>query len=258
MSEGPAIEPVRGRPDREWEGLRQLVDEVGEGLARYRDCDGAEEVLAGVSGVHAALNRLENTVQSAHLACCVLPCLEAPDELALALARLSGAGIGALVVIEQQRNLDEYIARGTRLDAELSASLLESLFYPGSTLHDGAVIVRGTRIMAAGVFVPLAAERRDPAHGRPLGARHRAALGLSRLTDALVFVVSEQTGDVSVALRGMLHQGVHIEAVLRRRGAEAERHPTRPTPKAEGSWLGRLRRQLRSFARRPAGSPERS
>lgn len=258
MSEVPAIELVRARPEREWDALRQLVDEVGEGLARYRDCDGAEKVLAGVSGLHAALDRLEHTVQSAHLACCVLPCLEAPDELALALARLSWEGIGALVVIEQQRNLDEYVARGTRLDAQLSASLLESLFYPGSTLHDGAVIVRGTRIMAAGVFLPLAAERRDPSHGRALGARHRAALGLSRLTDALVFVVSEQTGDVSVALHGMLHQGVHIEAVLRRRGSGAERRPTDPAPKGETSWLGRLHRRLRPFARRRDGSPERS
>lgn len=257
MSGVAASEVVGAPPEREWEGLRQLVEDVGENLARYRDCDGAEKVLARVWGVHAALDRLEHTVQAAHLACCVLSCLEAPEELARALAKLSWEGVGALVVVEQ-RNLDEYIARGTPLDAQLSASLLEGLFYPGSTLHDGAVIVRGTRIMAAGVFLPLAAERRDPSHGRMLGARHRAALGLSRLTDALVFVVSEQTGDVSVALHGMLHQGVHIEAVLRRRGSEAERRPTRPAPTGEASWLGRLGRRLRSFARRQDATPERS
>lgn len=256
MNEVAVRELVGARPEREWEDIRDLVAEVGEGLTRYRDCGDAEKLLTHVWRAHGALDRLEHALQSAHLACCVLPGMQAPDELALAVARLSWQRVGALVVVEQQQSLDEYIARGTPLDAQLSASLLESLFYPGSALHDGAAVVRGTRVMAAGVFLPVTAERRDPAHGRLLGARHRAALGISRITDALVFVVSEETGEVSVALHGLLHPGVHIEAILRPQGTDSGHRSPRPASPADPSRPRRLRSVLRWFTRGRARSAE--
>lgn len=247
--------------DSDWELLRQLLEEAQGGLTLpERNCGRAGRMLALVSGARGSLDRLEHSLQAAHLTCCLLPGVQIPDDLVLALARLSWQGVGALVAVEQQESLDEYIARGTRLDAQLSASLLESLFHPGSALHDGATIVRASRIMAAGVFLPVTTERRDPEHGRLLGARHRAALGLSRVTDAVVFVVSEETGEISVAIRGLLHHAVHIESTL---GAGASSSESRRIAfPRDRSWLGRLRgwwhapdRQDRAV--RPVGSHRR-
>lgn len=198
-----------------------------------------------VRRTRVALDRLEQALEGAHLTCCILPGVPAPDELLRALAGLARRGVGGLVVVERQEKLDEYIERGTPLDAQLSASLLESLFYPGSTLHDGAVIVRGTRIMAAGVFLPVMGERRDPSHGRLLGGRHRAALALSRLTDAMVFVVSEETREVSLAVHGLLHAGLPIAATS---SDVTDPHPgsvEKPT-----SGFDRVRSALRSLVRR--------
>ncbi|HWP66869.1 MAG TPA: hypothetical protein VNO26_13240 [Candidatus Limnocylindria bacterium] len=136
---------VRVAPEREWDGLRQVVDDVRERLARYRECEGAEEVLARVWAAHAALERLEHTVQSAHLACCVLPCLATPDELAVALARLSAARVGALVVIEQEQNLDDYAARGTPLDAQARRRPLRPA--AGRRLRSGGELPRRRRVV---------------------------------------------------------------------------------------------------------------
>jgi len=209
---GDPAERMGARPKREWEILQHSLEEVGESIPRYRDCAELQRTLDRIRNCRQAIDHLEHALQSSHLACCILPDVSARAELWSALARLAARGVGGLVVVEREQSLDEYIARGTALDAELSASLLESLFHPGSALHDGAVIVRGARVMAAGVFLPLMAERRDPGRGRRIGGRHRAALGLSRLTDALVFVVSEETREISLAVRGQLHAGLHVEA----------------------------------------------
>lgn len=121
---------------------------------------------------------------------------------------LSRNKYGALIVIEQQTGLKEFVESGTTLNAELSAELLISIFVPRSPLHDGAVIVRGSLVEAAGCFLPLAeqslAERR-------IGTRHRAALGLSEQTDAVVIVVSEETGAISVAREGKLSRAIEEE-----------------------------------------------
>lgn len=244
-----STEPIDAHPEDEWEALQQALLPVGRSLAGHRDCGEVEKLLEQVRSGRAALDRLEHSVESAHLSCCILPGVAAPEELAHALARLASSGVGGLIVVERQQPLDEYIERGTPVDAQLSANLIESLFHPGSTLHDGAVIVRGARIMAAGVFLPVMGERRDPIHGRLLGGRHRAALALSRLTDALVFVVSEETREVSLAVRGLLHAGLSAR-------------PTRPLDFADtnrdrlalrSSGFGRLRSALSSFARKRLG-----
>lgn len=118
---------------------------------------------------------------------------------------------GALIVIEQQSGLKEYCETGTTLDARLSAELLLSIFMPRSPLHDGAAIVRENLILAAGCFLPLA-EQSLTAGG--LGTRHRAAIGVTEQTDAVVVVVSEETGSVSIARGGKLSRHVEEEQRL--------------------------------------------
>ena len=131
--------------------------------------------------------------------------------LARAAFLLSRNKLGGLIVIEQQSGLKEFIESGTLLNANLSAELLLAIFMPRSPLHDGAVIVRENVIEAAGCFLPLAeqslAERR-------VGTRHRAGLGLTEQTDAVVLVVSEETGAISIAREGKLSRPVEEEARL--------------------------------------------
>lgn len=126
---------------------------------------------------------------------------EVADEIANAMERLSRSGIGAIVAIEREVSLDEYILSGSRLDATVSADLLATIFTPYSPLHDGAVIIRGDTIVGAGCILPLSQAALDD---RTLGTRHRAALGLCEETDALVVVVSEETAAITVALSGRL------------------------------------------------------
>ena len=126
---------------------------------------------------------------------------------------MSSRHIGALMVIEREEGLDDLIATGTPLDAEVSRELLGTLFYPGTALHDGAVIIRGDRVVAAGCVLPLS-ERPDI--GSDIHTRHRAALGVTERSDAIVVVVSEETGAISVGENGRLNRGLR-EEVLRQR-----------------------------------------
>lgn len=128
------------------------------------------------------------------------------DEIAKAAEKLSRTRTGAIIAIERELSLEEYIEKtGTRLRADVSADLIVSLFAPRSPLHDGAVVVRGGEIIAAGVHLPLT---QYPLGDKNLGTRHRATLGLSEETDAYVIVVSEETSQISVARRGVLRRGL--------------------------------------------------
>ncbi len=122
------------------------------------------------------------------------------EEVARAARALSGTKTGALIAIERNTGLSDFAESGTAIDAEVSSALLINLFVPNTPLHDGAVIVRDTRILAAGAYLP-ATEANLPAE---LGSRHRAAVGLSEQSDALVLVVSEETGTISLAQGGRL------------------------------------------------------
>ena len=137
-------------------------------------------------------------------------------EVSKAAESLAGKRIGGLMVLERTTGLRNYIELGVPIDALVSADLLESLFLPYSPLHDGAVFIRGGRIAAAGGFLPLS---RNAQLGRAMGTRHRAALGLSEETDAVVVVVSEETGRISLAVEGRMESPLDSEA-LRRRLAE--------------------------------------
>ncbi len=127
------------------------------------------------------------------------------EEIAGAVERLSSMKIGALIAVEGEVGLDEYAQSGSRLQARVSREILGAIFTPNSPLHDGAVIIAGDTIKAAGAILPL---NRAPVPDRSLGTRHRAAIGLSEETDAVVVVVSEETGRVSVATAGALRKGV--------------------------------------------------
>src|SRR5438309_4917216 len=140
---------------------------------------------------------------------------EAISESIRAAERLSARRTGALIAFERDVGLEDYAATGVRINGEISAEFLQSIFYPNSPLHDGAVIVRGNQILAAGCLLPL------PEEGivkERLGTRHRAALGLSLASDALVLVVSEETGDISVIEEGKITRNLDGDG-LRRRGS---------------------------------------
>ena len=131
-----------------------------------------------------------------------------------ATERLSRRGAGAIIAVEGEVSLNDYLESGKEMQATVSADLLATVFTPYSPLHDGAVMIRGDQIIAAGCVLPLT---QFPVEDRSLGTRHRAALGLSEETDAIVIVVSEETSKVSIAIRGLLHRGVlpqQLEEVL--------------------------------------------
>lgn len=123
------------------------------------------------------------------------------EEMVHALTNLSRRKVGALIVMEQQTGLKDIVASGTMLDAEISSQLIENIFEPNTPLHDGAVVMNNGRITAAACFLPLS---ENSAISKELGTRHRAALGISESTDAVVLIVSEETGIISMAREGKL------------------------------------------------------
>jgi diadenylate cyclase len=135
------------------------------------------------------------------------------SEAIRAAERLSTKRQGALIAFERTVGLEDYAATGVRINGEISAEVLQSIFYPNSPLHDGAVIVRGNKILAAGCLLPL------PEEGivrERLGTRHRAAVGLSMASDALVMVISEETGSISVIEEGKITRNLDGDGLRRR------------------------------------------
>ncbi|MGN0150336.1 MAG: diadenylate cyclase CdaA [Clostridia bacterium] len=134
------------------------------------------------------------------------------ESVVKAAVDMSATKTGALIVIEQETRLGEYISTGTILDANVTSSLLENIFVPNTPLHDGAVIIRGNKIITAGCLLPLTANNNL---SRELGTRHRAAIGLSEATDAIVVVVSEETGKISIARNGSLTRNLSQESLTK-------------------------------------------
>jgi len=135
---------------------------------------------------------------------------ETIEEVVVTASTLATRRIGAIIVIERQIGLRNYIEGGIPLDALVTYDLLASTFQPGSPLHDGAAIIQGDRVAAAACFLPLSV---NPRLGRDLGTRHRAALGLTEENDAVAIVVSEETGSISLVLDGNLQRGISPEAL---------------------------------------------
>lgn len=130
--------------------------------------------------------------------------------LVTAVMAMSRNRIGALIVLERETGLDDYIETGTQIDALISHEMFLNIFIPNTPLHDGAVIIRANRIKAAGCLLPLTEARNL---SKELGTRHRAAIGLSEQTDALVLVVSEETGTISLARGGILQRYLTAEDI---------------------------------------------
>lgn len=132
------------------------------------------------------------------------------DALCTAVSDLARDKVGALIVIERTTKLGEYIKSGVSVDAALTPHLLRNIFFNKAPLHDGAVIIRSGRICAAGCFLPLSTK--DDIN-KDLGTRHRAAIGMSEISDAIVIVVSEETGTISVSLDGNLSRNYNYSSL---------------------------------------------
>jgi len=150
-----------------------------------------------------------------------------------AVLSLSKKRIGALIVFERKTGLKDVIESGTRISAEISSELIENLFFVNSPLHDGAVIIREDRIEAAGCFLPLSDNKQI---GQELGTRHRAALGVSEVSDSMTLVVSEETGVISVAQDGSLIRYLDSKAL---KDLLEEVFMIKQPSKPKGIWIKR-------------------
>lgn len=158
-------------------------------------------------------------------------------EIVRAMTNMSRKKIGALIVVERVTGLGDVIESGTRVDAEISAPLIENIFEPKTPLHDGAMIIRNRRINAAACILPLS---EDPSISRDLGTRHRAAIGITETTDAVSLIVSEETGIISMAREGRLTR--HLDA----RSLSILLTELFTPERSMYSWLGGLRREERT------------
>jgi diadenylate cyclase len=159
------------------------------------------------------------------------------EEIISAVLQLSAARTGAIIVIERRVALGEFIETGVRVDARVTSELLKTIFHPGAALHDMAVVIRGERVVAARVQLPLA--EAGAVDGIELGSRHRAAMGITVGSDATCLVVSEETGAISVAQNGQLNRSV-TESDLRKRLSETIGEMAAPSFSGIRGWLGKF------------------
>lgn len=163
--------------------IRNVLEQMGKGAAR----NSIRTIIH--SGVAVDVAQIQKTIDSTCKAC----------------AEMSDDKVGALIVFENETLLGDIIESGTLINAVASKELIGNIFYPKSPLHDGAMIIRGGSVYAAGCILPIS---RDNNIASELGTRHRAAIGLSEQSDAIVFVVSEETGKISVAMNGSLKRDI--------------------------------------------------
>ena len=131
------------------------------------------------------------------------------DNLSSCIYKLSDKKIGAIIVLENADRLDEYANKAVRIDADFSGELIESIFLTSTPLHDGAIILRDLKVLAASVILPLA--NHGPDLDTSMGTRHRAALGITQLSDAIAIVISEENGKVSLAREGFITRGIKAD-----------------------------------------------
>lgn len=134
------------------------------------------------------------------------------EDIVKACVSLCSRRIGGLIVLERETGLNEYLEMGTAIDAKISREMILSIFQPTSPIHDGAIILQKGRIAAAGCFLPLIP---DPSVDKGLGTRHRAAIGLTRETDAVVIVISEEEGNLSLVTEGRIQRNLDADALRR-------------------------------------------
>lgn len=162
----------------------------------------------------------------------------------LACEIMSREKVGALIVFEREHKLDEYFKAGTMIDGQVSEQLLRNIFFPKASLHDGAMVIREGRVAAAGCVLPLST---SPRLSADLGTRHRAGVGLSEVSDAVVVVVSEETGAISVATGGMLKRYLTpktLDKLLRNELCPEEKPAAKPLTGLIGKLTGKEREEL--------------
>jgi len=140
------------------------------------------------------------------------PEYQVTNEIIKAIGILSKSKVGALLAIEREVGLDNFAETGTKLNADVTGELICTIFWPGAPLHDGAVIIQEQKIVAAGCLLPLT---ENTELSKSLGTRHRAAIGLTEETDAIVIVVSEETGTISTGVKGVLKQDIDEKELKR-------------------------------------------
>ncbi|USD81110.1 sporulation-specific diadenylate cyclase CdaS [Bacillus safensis] len=169
-----------------------IIDSLGE----TEQC-----LLCDLESLHDQFNEMHAEASSFYLQAYMEEFTPGFAQFSLAIENLSKQKHGALIVIQRRDEVEDFIQKGTNLHAKISASLIESIFYPGNPLHDGALLVKENTLVSAANVLPLTSKKVSPS----LGTRHRAAIGLSGMTDALVLVVSEETGKMSFAKEGVLY-----------------------------------------------------
>ncbi|GGA26431.1 sporulation-specific diadenylate cyclase CdaS [Psychrobacillus lasiicapitis] len=189
--------PLKERLIKELKEVSLEVDIGLQTLAEDNFC-----LLSKLATIKEHFEKAEAMAASFYLNCYLSPFTDRYLDISTALQHLSNQRHGALIVIEREDAVDTIIRPGTPIGAKLTHSLLESIFYPGNPLHDGAVLIRSNEILSAANVLPLSGIFVGE---KKLGTRHRAAIGLSERSDALVLVVSEETGKVSFTLNGELH-----------------------------------------------------
>jgi diadenylate cyclase len=195
--------------DQLMEGLKLVSAEINKGI---KSLENEEYCLLGkLEDIKGKFEQIETVAASFYLNCYLSPFTDKYLDLSTCIQHLSNQRHGALIVIEGKNQLDSLIKPGTPIGATLTHSLLESIFYPGNPLHDGAVLVRTNLILSAANVLPLSNRIVEK---KKLGTRHRAALGLSEKSDALVLVVSEETGRVSFAVDGNLYPIITTSSLL--------------------------------------------
>lgn len=182
------------------ERIQQITNELQHSL----EILGNENycLLGKLEEIKEKFIQMESVAASFYLQCYLSAFTDRYVELSNCVQRLSDHRHGALIVVQRYDPLDYFIQKGTPVGGILTPALLEAIFYPGNPLHDGAVLICGNQIVSAANVLPLTTA---VISGKKLGTRHRAAIGLSEKSDALVLVVSEETGRVSFALDGILH-----------------------------------------------------
>lgn len=136
--------------------------------------------------------------------------VEMIEEIIKSMQNLAKKGKGALIILEQETGLREFIETGIMINSEVTSELIDTIFTPPSPLHDGAIILSGERLIAAGCILPLT---HNPMMSKVMGTRHRAAVGLAEVSDAIICIVSEETGEFSLAFEGSLKKGLEIEEI---------------------------------------------
>jgi DNA integrity scanning protein DisA with diadenylate cyclase activity len=199
------------------EELKRHVTHLYKIIPNLKQCSYLSNHLQEVFELREGLNQLEQGLLQTHLKCCISPSIRIPGEVVVTVSKLSAKRHGAIIVIEREDNLDDYLQGGVFIDAAVSSPLLESIFYPGSQLHDGAVFIRNDRLLKAGCLLPYAAASSGVA-ALGLGTRHQAAVGLSQVSDALIIVISEEKGWISLVLRGQLYPNLGTFALLKSLG----------------------------------------